>query len=60
MTRHRVSFEIDKPDVIAVTQEQFEEWLRYSYGVTPQIAIDNPLADIEPVPIRGTFRVEPA
>lgn len=30
---------------VECTDEQFDEWVRFSVGYTGQISIDNPLAD---------------
>lgn len=50
----KIEFEINVPDV-EHTEEQLEEWLRFTLGDNGCMGGDNPFGDYEPEPIFGTF-----
>ena len=56
--RVEVKFEIEIPDTIAATNQQLEEWLRFSLNDNGTIRNDNPLlaAGVTAEPVFGTFR----
>jgi hypothetical protein len=53
----RVSFEV-KNIPAAATDEEIEEWLRFSFGATGCLSLDNPLVDYEAEADSSSFDVE--
>jgi hypothetical protein len=53
----KVEFEVNIP-VEGATEEQIEEWLRFSFGDNGVMENKNPLSNFEPEPIFGTFNWE--
>lgn len=56
MSKVRIEFEVVIPDTDnEPTQEQIEDWLKYSFGIIGRLSGDNPFINHEPTPNYGSF-----
>lgn len=55
-----IKFKVDVPDDVGATEEQIEDWLRFSFHDSCDIDGSNPLLDQhgDAEPVFGTFDIE--